>query len=116
MLGARPGPTQPVTAALECAWPTLTPSREAGSYMGEKQTYPGSRPIIAGDPKQPSNRTHRADPRAAPTIADRRWTYSGGSTSSDIARPYWAARGSWESGGAISQQRVNSTPSRCFRP
>jgi hypothetical protein len=36
MLEARPGPAQPVTAALECAWTPLPPSREAGSYMGAK--------------------------------------------------------------------------------
>jgi hypothetical protein len=38
MLEARPGPAQPVTAALECAWTPLPPSREAGSYMGAKRS------------------------------------------------------------------------------
>src|SRR5260370_26155768 len=40
MLGARPGPAQPLTAVYECAQPRPKhPSRGAGSGMGAGQTY-----------------------------------------------------------------------------
>ena len=69
MLEARPGPAQPVTAALECAWPPLPPSREAGSYMGAKLSlgsgvaevaYPPHEPVVSPSMTSSQSMTIRA--------------------------------------------------------